>query len=214
MKFLHQETPMTKLLGWFMDLVLLNVFWVVCSIPIITAGASTTALYDVAMKMALGEEISVSKAFFSSFVRNLKRGTLLLLLALAAGVFLAADFFAATQWNVPFKIVLQIMILSAAYFYIAAVSHAFPALAYFQEPVMQTVKHGFLLAMRNGIYTVYVMLLDLIPVLMLFFYPLVFWKSIIFWVVIGVALLAWLNALHLVRLFDPERAKAAEERTN
>lgn len=210
MNFLHEETPVTKLLSRFMDLILLNVFWLICSIPIVTIGASTTALYDMTMRLALHEEINILTDFFKSFVHNLKKGTLLYLLALAAGAFLAADFWSAMQWDIPFKFALQVLILSVSYFYVATVSHAIPTLAYFDEPVFQTVKHGFIMAMRNGIFTVYIMVLDLIPFFLFFLFPLTFWKSLFIWMTVGIALIAWLNSLHLVRLFDPQRVKALE----
>lgn len=211
MDFLHEETPVTRLLSRFMDLILLNVFWLICSIPIVTIGASTAALYDMTMRLALHEEINILTDFFKSFVHHLKKGTLLYLLALAAGVFLAADFWSAIQWDIPFKFAFQVLILSVGYFYVATVSHAIPALAYFDEPVFQTIKHSFVLAMRNGIFTVYVMVLDLIPFILFFLFPLAFWKSLFIWMTVGVALIAWLNSLHLVRLFDPQRVKTLEE---
>lgn len=211
MNFLHEETPVARLLSRFMDLILLNIFWLICSIPIITIGASTAALYDMTMRLALHEEVSVISDFFKSFAHHLKKGTLLYLLALAVGAFLALDFWSAIQWNIPFKFVLQVLILSVGYFYLATVSHAIPALAYFDEPVIKTVKHGFFLAMRNGIFTVYVMILDLIPFVIFFLFPLVFMKSLFLWLTVGIALIAWLNSLHLVRLFDPQRVKALEE---
>lgn len=211
MNFLHEDTPVAGLLSRLMDLILLNVFWFLCCLPIVTIGASTTALYDMTMRLAFHEEVGIISGFFKSFVHNLKRGTLLYLLALAAGAFLALDFWSALHWDIPFKFVLQVLILSVGYFYLAAVSHAVPALAYFDEPVIKTIKHGFILAMRNGIYTVYVMVLDLIPFLLFFLHQVLFLKTLFLWLTIGFALLAYLNALHLIRLFDPQRVKEMEE---
>lgn len=91
MNFMHEDTGVTRLLGTLMDLVLLNVFWFLCCLPIVTIGASTTALYDMTMKLARHEETGVISGFFKSFVHHLKRGTGLFLIALAAGVFLALD---------------------------------------------------------------------------------------------------------------------------
>lgn len=211
MNFMHEDTGVTRLLGTLMDLVLLNVFWFLCCLPIVTIGASTTALYDMTMKLAFHEETGVISGFFKSFVHHLKRGTGLFLIALAAGAFLALDFWSALHWNIPFKFVLQVLILSVGYFYLAAVTHAIPALAYFDEPVLKTIRHGFILAMRNGIYTVFVMVLDLIPFLLFFLHQVLFWNTMFLWLTIGFALIAWLNSMHLIRLFDPKRVQAMEE---
>ncbi len=65
--------------------------------------------------------------------------------------------------------------------------------------------------MKNGIFTVFIMLLDLSPVILFFLFPVQFLQSLFLWFTVGFALIAWLNSLHLVRLFDPERVKAVEE---
>jgi uncharacterized membrane protein YesL len=212
MKFLQEDSAITSLLSRLMDLVLVNVFWFVCCIPLVTIGAATTAMYDVCMKLAFREEIGIISTFFRSFVRHLKRGSLLFFLSAAAGGVLVVDFWSATHWNLSFKFVFQVVILSVGYFYLAVISHAFPALAYFEEPVFQTIRHAFVLAMRNGIYTVFVMLMGVLPVLLFFLMPEMFWKSLFLWLTVGIAFLAYLNSLHLARLFDPERFREVEEK--
>ena len=77
MKFLQEDTPITALLTRFMDLILVNVLFVLCCVPILTIGASFTAMYDVCMKLALRENVKILSDFFGSFARNLKRSTLL-----------------------------------------------------------------------------------------------------------------------------------------
>ena len=48
-----QEGPLANFLNRFMDLILLNVWWFLCSLPIFTIGASTCALYEVTISYAL-----------------------------------------------------------------------------------------------------------------------------------------------------------------
>ncbi len=67
------------------DLVILNLLWIVCSLPVFTAGAAMSAKYYVGMKICRGEEPVVIKSFFSSFRANLKQ-TALPSLILAAGL--------------------------------------------------------------------------------------------------------------------------------
>ena len=52
--------------------VYLNILWFICCIPIITAGASTTALFYVTLKLARDEEGNVFKQFFQAFKSNFK----------------------------------------------------------------------------------------------------------------------------------------------
>ncbi|MCI8577723.1 MAG: YesL family protein [Lachnospiraceae bacterium] len=211
MSFLHEDSPVTRFLSCFMDLILLNVLWILGCVPIVTAGASTAALYDMTMQMALHEEVHVCSGFFKSLIHHLKKGTFMFLLTAVAGIFLAVDLWCTFQPYVPYRFFLQVVVVSVGYFYLAAVSHAFPALAYFDEPVLKTLRYGLLLAMKNGIFTVFIMLLDLSPVILFFLFPVQFLQSLFLWFTVGFALIAWLNSLHLVRLFDPERVKAVEE---
>ena len=68
------------------DLVVVNLLFVLCSLPIITIGASTTALYGVTKKMAENREGYIFRNYFRLFKENFKQSTImwsiLLLLAL------------------------------------------------------------------------------------------------------------------------------------
>lgn len=211
MKFLQGETMITGLLTKFIDLMLVNLLWVFCCIPIITIGASTTAMYDVTMKMALHENADIIGTFFKSFLHNFRKSTGLYLIVLFTGAFLCLDFWCATKWNLALKFIFQVVILSVGYFYLCVSSHVFPVLAYFDEPVFKTIKHSFLLAMRNGIYTVFIVVMDLIPVFIFFLAQALFWKYLFVFLTLIFALIAYLNSLHLVRLFDPKKVKELHE---
>ena len=51
-------------MGKVADLCLLNLVCLACCIPIITAGASLTALYYVTLKMVRNEEAYIFRSFF------------------------------------------------------------------------------------------------------------------------------------------------------
>lgn len=71
----------------------LNILWLVCSLPIVTIGASTTALFYVTLKMAEDRDDGLTRMFFKAFRENFKPATKLWLILLAVGSFLAADGF-------------------------------------------------------------------------------------------------------------------------
>lgn len=82
------DTPFYRLMGKVGDLVALNLLWLVCSVPIVTVGASTLALFAVVEKLVAGEEYSVRQDFFRAFRRDFKQG-MALALVLAAAAFAA-----------------------------------------------------------------------------------------------------------------------------
>ena len=50
--------PVWRFIGKLGDLIILNILWIVCSIPVFTAGASTTAVYYVTLKLVRDEDDS------------------------------------------------------------------------------------------------------------------------------------------------------------
>ena len=75
------------------DYIIINLFCLVLSIPVVTAGAAMTAKFYVAMKMERGEEPQVVKAFFKSFKENFKQSTLIWLPALAISLIIVWDWY-------------------------------------------------------------------------------------------------------------------------
>lgn len=71
-------------LGRVCDLVGLSICWFVCSLPILTLGAATTALYDAVYHGVRRGEMGDYARFFRTFRENFKTATLVTLPALAA----------------------------------------------------------------------------------------------------------------------------------
>ena len=69
----------------------LNLLWFLCSIPVFTAGAATTALYDVTLRISRGEDPSLTSRFFRAFRENFRQSTILWLVLLAFGIWLSLE---------------------------------------------------------------------------------------------------------------------------
>ena len=67
-----------RFLGRVADLVILNFLFLLCSIPIVTIGASWTALYSVTLKAVKNEESYIAKGFLEGFKENFKQSTICL----------------------------------------------------------------------------------------------------------------------------------------
>lgn len=77
------DSPFFNFMRKLGDVVLLNVTWIVCCLPVATIGASTTALFYAARKIAAGEDHRIWRDFFHSFRANWKQATALWLILLA-----------------------------------------------------------------------------------------------------------------------------------
>ena len=67
MKFFSYESKFSQLLLRLCYACYLNLLWFICSLPIFTIGASTTALYYTSLKIVRGEESYVGPTFFRAF---------------------------------------------------------------------------------------------------------------------------------------------------
>ena len=70
-RFFDANNPLMRFLSWLVDLVIINVLTIVCAVPIVTAGASFTAMNYVLLHKARDNETYIGKMFFHSFRDNL-----------------------------------------------------------------------------------------------------------------------------------------------
>ena len=74
------------------DVVLLTVYWVVGSLPVVTAGASAAALYYATDRSVFGDRDTATEAFWRSYRKNLKMGIAHWLLSLLLGFVFLLNF--------------------------------------------------------------------------------------------------------------------------
>ena len=144
------DGPVLQFINKIVYSVYLNILWFVCCIPVVTVGASTTALFYVTLKISKNEEGSITKAFFHSFQQNLKQGTLIWLILLALGIILGIDGY--ILYHMRFENVFWT--LCTAVFSVAAAAYAivlmyiFPLLARFDNTVGAMFKNALFIGVR------------------------------------------------------------------
>lgn len=84
-------SPLMRNLIRIFDCMCLSVLWIVFSIPIVTMGASSAAMYATVVKYIRKDEGYLWKTFWDAFKENLKRSTLAWLAALALLALLTVD---------------------------------------------------------------------------------------------------------------------------
>lgn len=128
----------------------LNILWFICSLPIVTLGASTTALFYVTLKMAKDEEGNVTKSFFRAFKENFGKATIIWLILLALGIVLALDgyVFYHMRFENAFWTLGTAVFLVALAAYAVVLMYVFPLLARFENTVKATLFNSLMLGMR------------------------------------------------------------------
>ena len=70
MRLFNPDSPIMRTLSYISDLLLLNVCFMICCVPIFTIGASMSAVYSVTLDRT--NEAGVIARFFEAFKRNFK----------------------------------------------------------------------------------------------------------------------------------------------
>lgn len=150
--------PDSAVMQWITKIVYsvwLNLLWLICCIPIVTAGASTTALYYVTLKMVRNEEGNITKTFFRAFRENFKQSTKTWLVLLAVGIVLAVDGY--TLYHLRFENAFWTII--TAVFIVVLVAYAiilmyiFPLMARFQNTTLAMVRNSVMIGVRYLVCT-------------------------------------------------------------
>lgn len=130
----------------------LNLLWFICSIPIFTIGASTTALYYTSLKVIRNEECHVDVLFFRSFKQNFKQATAIWMILLPIGLFLGADGWivyhlrsSSTGSAAVFWTLILTVIIAASVFYMIELIFVFPLLASVVNDTRSMLKNAFLI---------------------------------------------------------------------
>ena len=152
MKFFSYESKFSQLLLKLCYACYLNLLWMLCSIPIVTIGASTTALYYASLKIVRGEESYAGRMFFRSFKENFRQATQLWLILLGVGLFLGADGYilyhlrqSSTGTLAVIWTVILAVVIAAAVLYVIVLEYVFPLLASVSNTNRAMLKNSFLI---------------------------------------------------------------------
>lgn len=185
------------------DLCILNIICVVCCIPIITAGASITAMYYVTLKMVRNEEAYIVRSFFKSFKQNFKQATVINLIMLLIGVVLYVDLNVAKAMQGGVGQIFHIIFMAFALIYFILFLYVYPVLARFYNTIKNTIKNALFMAIRHLPYTVIMVLIAVCPLLLLLVKSYQIQSTLfVLFLLMGFALIAYCNSCFLVKIFD------------
>ncbi|MEG1658192.1 MAG: DUF624 domain-containing protein [Oscillibacter sp.] len=192
--FFADTSPFMTMVGHIALLVVMNLCWLICSLPVVTVGASTAALYSVLLNFPSLSFDSAFKAFFQAFARRWKTATLLWIPYLAAGALLVLDWRLLTAQGLADNLGVNVLLLLAASVYCFSLQWLFPVLAATGKGVIATVKLAFLLGLRELWRSFLLVGLTCVPLFLFIFYAQTFMALWGCWLLFGFAVLAFLKS--------------------
>lgn len=181
------------------NLVLLNVLWIICSLPIITAGAATAALYYVIFQMQTNEEDTVFRPFFHAFTKNFKQSTLLWLAILIIAAVLLLDVLYMFIYGTPNLVGILIIVVCAIFLMVQ--SHLLPQLARFETKLKSVVQNALLLTVLHLPSSLMMAVLNGMPIVIFLLLPYQFMQWLPLWVGIWFSLVALINGRMLLKIW-------------
>ncbi|MCI9074910.1 MAG: YesL family protein [Dorea sp.] len=185
------------------DLILLNILWIICSLPVVTIGASTTALYSVMLKMAANEEGYILRGFLGGFRKNWKQSTMVWMVLLLTGAVIGADFMIVRRMPGGLGSAGMVLTGAAALIYLIEIVFVFPLIAKFENTTLHMMKNAILIPAARFPFMALVMLLIGMCIALTFLNTMTILAGAVIWCLIGVSLLAYANSFLLLGMFRP-----------
>jgi len=166
MKIFNLDSPLMQVLNKVADLMWLNILALICCIPLVTIGASLTALHSVALKIVRNEEGYITRNYFKAFKQNFVQATLIWLLLLAVALVLFGDFYIIRNAGIDFPQFLQIAIMAVGILIIFAAIFVFPVQARFENKIIRTIKNAFVMSILQFPKTLLMVVIYLLPIIL------------------------------------------------
>lgn len=131
------------------ELFYLNVLWLICSLPIITIGASTTALLYVLMRKELGEDSYLLKDFFRAFKNNFLQSSLIWVVILFFGSIAGYLEIRCIKTGGSMAAIAVVVLAFVMIVFLLILLYVFALLARFDNTVLKTVLNAFLISVKH-----------------------------------------------------------------
>ncbi|MCP1102339.1 putative membrane protein YesL [Aequitasia blattaphilus] len=191
----------TRISGKILDLIKLNLLFIVSCIPIITIGASTTALYYNLLKMVRDEESYLFRDYKKSFKENFLQATTVWMVLLLALIIIYNNLGFVGKIT-GYGSIIGYMLLALLAGVAVVILYVFPLIARYQNTSRQMIRNAFVLAFTNLKTTVLIVLSCVMaPLLVIADYKL-FPYYILYMILIGVSGPAYLSSILFRKMFD------------
>ncbi|MDO5416347.1 MAG: DUF624 domain-containing protein [Lachnospiraceae bacterium] len=191
------DGPLWNFTNKILQFLWLSLLWAFCSLPIVTIGASTTALYTVMLAIIREQEGYLTSSFFRAFKVNFRQGTALWGFQVLAGILLLTDlavYFRSTRTDAA-AFLLMLLFFSVLVVFLFLFTWAYGILAKFDNTTRRILRNSLIMSICSWPSSLLMLIAGfaVAAVGFLWFPPLLF---------ITPALLAWINSHFFSRAFQ------------
>ena len=139
-----QDGRVYRILERFLDLVVLNLCWLIACLPVVTVWPATTALFAVVREWALGREPRVIGSFLRFFKANFTQSLCVGVLWSPFGLLLLFNLNLAAQSSPPWQLLLFFCFSTLGGVYLVASVYLFPVMSNYRVSFVQVIKNSII----------------------------------------------------------------------
>lgn len=140
MKFFDSDSGFSRFMNALFDILYVGVLWLVCSLPLITAGASATAAYYAMSKCVRHKTGYIGREFFRSFKENFRQITPLTVLFWFVMAVLSLDLYYVWNQESEINSALFIVLLFIVFVVAGIAVYSCPILSRFHKKNRELIK--------------------------------------------------------------------------
>lgn len=197
MKFFNPDSKFFQIMTSFGEMMILNVCWIIGSLPLITIGASNVAMYTVMGRRLRGDGAGTIVPFFRAWWSNLKNATLFWLAQVFVSVSMGMMFF--LPFHLALKIVAGLLLLIVN----LVMGTIYPQIARFRNRPFAYLRNSIILLVLKCGRVFLNLLLFLSPVALFLLMPVEFLQLGVVWILFGFSLLFFLSAEIMQNILNP-----------
>ena len=188
------DSKLISLFSHIMDMLIVNLLYIICSLPVISIGSANAALYTVGFQWANREDAG-AKSFLKAFLSNLRQATIPWFLMLVIGLLMAYSAMLAYLNNLPGEPLFWIVFALLLILYALVFAQLFLVCAKFSCSFRQTMKNALLIGLAHPICTMASFLMIALPGIVLYVQTQLFLDMILVWFLIYFSIQGYLVAL-------------------
>ena len=201
-KFFNMDSPIMRFMTKVADIMILNLLFILTSLPVITIGAAWTSLYYVSMKLVRDEEGGIVRSFFQSFRMNFRQATVFWVGTVVVYAVLIADLLILAQIDSPYAAAMNMGVLIIGVVILMILQYLFPLVAKFDASLKQTLKNACLMAVAHLPKTILMTAFVAGSAFISFYNGYTLPVASVVFAFIGFGLIAFGNSAVLVKIFD------------
>ena len=202
---MSEKNKLASSLGLFLrrmfDLMVLNVLWLLCCLPVFTFGPASSALSRVMITLVRGGSEAVAKNYFIAFRRDFGRAVVLGLIGLLGLAIAVSDILFALSLSGGMKILFLIVAVLVSSLVFSYLAYIFALHAFFENSIAGQIRNALSLAAASPMDTLAIWLCFAVPVAAILLLPQIVLVYIGFlYILFGVSCPAYFAAKHQAKV--------------